>query len=187
MLTNTLAKQANPFYTIGHSNRTQEEFIALLLKNGVTAVVDVRTMARSRANPQFNAEELQAALPAVGMKYYRMEALAGFRKKRRDLDPDVNGYWENQSFHNYADYALTLEFESGLLDLIALGKTETCAIMCAEAVWWRCHRRIITDYLLTAGATVFHIIDEKPPKPAERNPAATPLESGGLVYPADGE
>ena len=187
MITNTLAAQTHPFYSIGHSTRTQETFIALLQQNGVSALADVRTMPRSRANPQFNMEELESILPAAGVKYVRMEALAGFRKKRRDLDPVVNGYWQNQSFHNYADYALTPEFEAGLLALIELGKTETCAFMCAEAVWWRCHRRIIADYLLTAGARVFHIIDEKPPKPAERNPAATPVEGGGLVYPAEGE
>ena len=183
MYTASTAKSTKSFYSIGHSNRQQSDFIELLRKNKITVLVDVRTMPRSRANPQFNTDVLSEALNEVGIKYVRYESLAGFRKKRNDIDPDVNGFWENQSFHNYADYALTPEFESGLLDLIDLGKKETVAMMCAEVVWWRCHRRIITDYLLAGGARVYHIIDKSPAKPAVRNKAAKKVRNGGLVYP----
>jgi len=183
LITSSSATGTNHFFSIGHSNRDQSIFISLLLQNKVTCLVDVRTMPRSRANPQFNTENLAPALNEVGIEYVRFESLAGFRKKRRDIDPDVNGFWQNQSFHNYADYALTEEFESGFISLIELGKDEICAVMCAEVVWWRCHRRIITDYLIATGAKVFHIIDEKPPKRAEKNPAAHKVRKGGLVYP----
>ena len=182
MLTGTTGKQANRFYSIGHSTRAQSEFIELLKQNGVTCLVDVRTMPRSRHNPQFNQDVLEVALNNADIKYMRFESLAGFRGKRRDIDSNVNGFWQNQSFHNYADYALTGEFETGLLNLVEIGEKETCAMMCAEVVWWRCHRRIITDYLLAIGAKVYHIIDDNEPKIAKRTPAAKKLKNGGLVY-----
>jgi uncharacterized protein (DUF488 family) len=94
----------------------------------------------------------------------------------------VNGLWENQSFHNYADYALTPGFRAGLAHLLALGEGERCAVMCAEAVWWRCHRRIITDYLLASGRDVFHLIEGDVPEPATMTPGAE-AGCGGLIYP----
>jgi uncharacterized protein (DUF488 family) len=176
------AGMAHPFFTIGHSTRTLEEFVALLAPNGVTRVVDVRTVPRSRTNPQYNRETLPAALEAAGIGYTHLAALGGLRGRKPDVPAEVNGYWENQSFHNYADYATTPAFRAGFAALVAAGMRERCAIMCAEAVWWRCHRRIITDYLLAAGEGVFHIVGSDAPEPATMTPEAK-AEGEGLVYP----
>ena len=111
-----------------------------------------------RNNPQYNAAKLAKALSEFEIGYEHIAELGGLRSKNRDVPADVNAFWENQSFHNYADYAMSHEFRSGLARLRELGHGTTSAIMCAEAVWWRCHRRIITDYLITAGETVFHIL-----------------------------
>ena len=117
-------------------------------------------MPRSRKNPQFNTENLEAQLPKAGIDYRAIHSLSGFRRKSKTVDPQVNGYWKNQSFHNYADYAMTEEFAAGLTEVLEIGQEHLTALMCAEVLWWRCHRRIIADYLLSAGARVFHIIDE---------------------------
>src|SRR3954470_20081592 len=139
---------AEPFFTIGHSTRTLAEFVALLEPNDVRRVIDVRTVPRSRTNPQYNAEALPASLAERGIAYEHIAALGGLRGRKVDVRPEANGYWENQSFHNYADYAMTSpDFSKALAGLIERGRGERCAIMCAEAVWWRCHRRIISDYL----------------------------------------
>jgi uncharacterized protein (DUF488 family) len=175
---------SQPFFSIGHSNRPLAEFIALLEPNGITRVVDVRTVPRSRANPQYNKEALPAGLRAHGIGYEHLSALGGLRgRDKQGTPPDVNGFWENQSFHNYADYAMTPAFRAGLERLVAIGRHERCAYMCAEAVWWQCHRRIITDYLLAAGHDVFHIIGGDVPEPAKLTPEAR-LCGGGLAYPA---
>ena len=173
-----------PFFTIGHSTRAVEELAALLLPNGVTRVVDVRTVPRSRTNPQYNRDALPAALAAHGIGYEHIAALGGLRGRSNAVVPEVNGWWDNASFHNYADYAMTEPFRTGLARLIDLGRHERCAIMCAEAVWWRCHRRIITDYLLAAGESVFHIVSDDVPEPARLTPEAEPGPDGSIVYPA---
>lgn len=147
-----------PFFTIGHSTRTIEEFVALLQEAGVEVVVDIRTIPRSRTNPDYNKDVLPANLKPYGLRYKHIAELGGRRGRRKTLDSDVNGFWRNQSFHNYADYALTDEFHEGLEKLIELGRKKTCAIMCSEAVWWRCHRRIVTDYLLARDEAVFHLM-----------------------------
>src|SRR5690606_16562061 len=147
-----------PFYTIGHSNRSLDDFIAMLVQASVRTLADVRTVARSRANPQFNAEALAPALAQAGIAYEYVKLLGGLRKRSRSVPPEVNDYWENESFHNYADYAMSEDFRAGFARLRELGRTAPCAIMCAEAVWWRCHRRIIADYLLADGATVLHLL-----------------------------
>src|SRR5215831_1758132 len=141
----------NPFFTIGHSTRSIAELVELLRASEVATVVDVRTVPRSRTNPQFNRDTLPDALAPFQIGYQHIAALGGLRGKARDLSPDVNGFWRVQSFHNYADYALGEAFRAGLAELRDLGHTRRSAIMCAEAVWWRCHRRIITDYLIAAG------------------------------------
>ena len=172
-----------PFFTIGHSTRSLEEFVALLKPNGIGRVVDVRTVPRSRTNPQYNRETLPASLAPHGIAYEHIAALGGLRGRKTDVPPDVNGWWDNQSFHNYADYALTSgAFREGLALLRERGEDERCAIMCAESVWWRCHRRIITDYLLAAGESVFHIVSGDVPEPAKITPEAR-AEGEGLVYP----
>ena len=173
-----------PFFTIGHSTRALEELVALLEPNGVTRLVDVRTVPRSRTNPQYNKDVMPASLAPFGIAYQHIAALGGLRGRKADVAPDVNGYWENQSFHNYADYAMTSPaFREGLQQLLALGASERCAIMCAESVWWRCHRRIITDYLLASGMEVFHIVSGDVPEPAKLTPEAQPDPGGGLAYP----
>ena len=175
-----------PFFTIGHSRHTLEAFVALLREAEVQRLVDIRTIARSRANPQFNEDRLTADLPALGIDYERLAALGGLRRKSRLLPPEVNGFWENQSFHNYADYAQTPAFHAGLAHLIAEGRRQRCAIMCAEALWWRCHRRIVTDCLLAAGESVFHIMGNGRIEPARITPGAVVEPGGVVVYPGAG-
>ncbi|HET7402812.1 MAG TPA: DUF488 domain-containing protein [Usitatibacter sp.] len=172
-----------PFFTIGHSTRSIDEFAAMLLPNGVTRVVDVRTVPRSRTNPQYNRDTLPGLLAPHGISHEHIAALGGLRGVRHDVPPELNGYWENQSFHNYADYAMSAPFRAGFDRLLAIGARERCAIMCAESVWWRCHRRIITDYLLAAGETVFHLVNGDVPEPAKITVEAE-ARDGVLVYPS---
>lgn len=171
------------FFTIGHSTRSVAEFAALLQEAGCDLVVDVRTVPRSRTNPQFNGDTLPAALAAFGIGYRHLAALGGLRGRRKDAPPSPNGWWENASFRNYADYAASPPFRAGLQALRALGESHRCAIMCAEAVWWRCHRRIIADYLLLEGEPVFHIMGHGKIEPATPTPAALRQADGTLVYP----
>lgn len=155
----------------------------MLAAAGAGFVVDVRSVPRSRTNPQFNADSLPPALSGYSIGYRHVARLGGLRGRRKDRGPSPNTFWENTSFRNYADYAATDDFREGLAELRALGRTHACAIMCAEAVWWRCHRRIIADYLLWRGYEVFHILAADNIKPAEMNPAARP-SADGLIYPA---
>jgi uncharacterized protein (DUF488 family) len=172
-----------PFYTIGHSTRTVEALAALLNVAEVTVVVDIRTVPKSRTNPQFNADNLPASLEAYGIEYARIAALGGLRGKSKDIAPEVNGFWENQSFHNYADYALSESFHRGLDELIALGRKKRCAVMCSEAVWWRCHRRIVADYLLARGESVFHLMGDDRIEQAHLTQGASVLSPDVVHYP----
>ncbi len=171
-------------YTIGHSNRPLDEFIRLLQEAGVELVIDVRTIPKSRHNPQFNADALEHALQGAGIGYKRIPELGGLRSRRKDQGPSPNGFWENENFRNYADYTATPAFAGGLDELRRLGEARTCAIMCAEALWWRCHRRIITDYLLAACETVIHIMGEGKLEPAQLTDAAIIGQDGVITYPA---
>ncbi len=175
---------ALPFFTIGHSRRPIGEFIQLLAASGVGAIVDVRTVPGSRTNPQYDRETLAGSLSEFQIAYEHVAELGGRRARRHDIAPDVNAFWENQSFHNYADYAMSEGFRSGLARLRGLGQLRRCAVMCAEAVWWRCHRRIIADYLLAAGERVFHILGPDAVTPASLTTAATLQPDGTLAYPA---
>jgi uncharacterized protein (DUF488 family) len=175
---------ANPFFTIGHSTRPIAAFVALLREAEVGLVVDVRTVPRSRTNPQYGSEILAESLAAFQIAYEHIASLGGLRGRERDVPPAVNGFWDNQSFHNYADYAMSGDFRSGLVRLRELGHARRCAIMCAEAVWWRCHRRIIADYLIAAGETVLHILGPKHIERAQMTPAAELEPGGALTYPA---
>ena len=134
--------------TVGHSTRTIEEFIGLLKAHAVTCVVDVRTVPRSRHNPQFNRDSLPDSLKLAGLGYVHMPGLGGLRHAKPD---SINVGWRNASFRGYADYMQTPEFEQSLEELIQLAKQEQIAIMCAEAVPWRCHRSLIADALLVRG------------------------------------
>jgi len=174
---------ANPFYTIGHSIRALEEFVPLLVSAGIRLVVDVRTVPRSRTNPQYNSDRLGDALASHQIGYEHIGELGGLRPRQPDVPPDVNGLWRNQSFHNYADYALSDEFRYGLQHLRQSGHGRVCAIMCAEAVWWRCHRRIIADHLIALGETVLHIMGPEKIEPA-RLTAGAHIDGPAVMYPA---
>jgi len=171
-------------FTIGHSTRTIPEFAALLQEAGVDLLVDIRSIPRSRTNPQFNADTLPAALAAYGIGWRASPALGGLRHRKKDAPPSSNLYWRVAAFRNYADYAATPPFRAGIDELEALSRTHRCAIMCAEAVWWRCHRRIVADYLLNDGLDVRHIMGPGKIEPAELTPGAQPRDDGTLVYPA---
>ena len=141
------------------------------------------TRPRSRANPQFNADTLAQALTPAGIVYRHLAALGGLRGRRKDAAPSSNTPWRSNAFRNYADYAETALFRSGLDQLIELARENCSAIMCAEAVWWRCHRRIIADYLIAARESVFHILGPGKIQPARLTPAARDTVTGTLVYP----
>ena len=147
-----------PYFTIGHSTLSVDELAAHLHAAGVTRLIDVRTIRRSRTNPQFNQDTLPLALAAHGIGYEAMADLGGRRGRQRAIAPEVNGHWDNASFHNYADWALQAPFRAALQELRDKGQRERCAVMCAEAVWWRCHRRLIADDLSARGWTVVHLM-----------------------------
>lgn len=149
-------------------------------------MVDVRSIPRSRTNPQYNFDVVGEELRQWQIGYDRIAELGGLRGRSSAVAPEVNGFWENRSFHNYADYALSTEFALGLDQLMSMARERTVAIMCAEAVWWRCHRRIIADYLLLHGHSVLHLMGRGQIEEARMTPAAKELD-GRLVYPAAGE
>jgi uncharacterized protein (DUF488 family) len=171
-----------PFYTIGHGTRPLHQFVELLNNVAVTLVVDVRSVPRSRTNPQYNRDTLPRSLARFEIGYEHIASLGGLRGRTREVPPQLNAFWENASFHNYADYALCDQFLEGLSLLRQLGHERHCAIMCAETLWWRCHRRIITDYLLAAGESVFHILGPDHVEEAHVTAAARPQSDGRLFY-----
>jgi len=145
-------------FTIGHSTRTWKEFLELLRAHGIERVVDVRSIPRSRHNPQFNRETLSAKLRGARIGYVHLRRLGGLRHARRD-SPNMG--WRNASFRGFADYMQTPEFEKGLQRLIKLAKQKKSSIMCAEAVPWRCHRSLIADALTVRGIRAGHIVSGK--------------------------
>ena len=167
--------------TIGHSNRALEEFIELLQVHGVDCVVDVRTVPRSRRNPQFNRDSLPGSLAECGVRYLHLPDLGGLRRPRPD---SPNGGWENESFRGFADYMLTPEFEAGLERVLELRLQGRPALMCAEAVPWRCHRSLIADALTARGVPVEHIVGRGRRRAHRLTPFAR-LVDGRLVYPPD--
>jgi uncharacterized protein (DUF488 family) len=175
-----------PFFTIGHSNRSLETFVELLQEPRVERIVDVRKVPMSRTNPQFNRDALPDALAAYQISYEHIPALGGLRGKAQSLPTDINGFWENRSFHNYADYALSEPFHAGLRRLVEEGHERRCAIMCSEAVWWRCHRRLIADNLIARGEVVFHIMGKGRLETARLTPGAVVRPDGKVVYPEGG-
>jgi uncharacterized protein (DUF488 family) len=170
------------FYTIGHSIRPVTELVCLLREAGADFIVDVRSIPRSRTNPQFNADRLPNILAADQIGYRHIKKLGGLRGRRKDQTLSKNSFWENASFRNYADYAAMPEFRDGMDELYDIGRIRVCAIMCAEILWWRCHRRIITDYLLADGHPVFHIMGPGKIDRASMNPAAAQQPDGTLLY-----
>jgi len=145
----------NTIFTIGHSTRALPEFLALLAANGITLLLDVRTVPRSRHNPQFNRESLPGALAAAALRYLHMPRLGGLRHALAD---SRNTGWRNPSFRGYADYMQTPEFSDEVERVVALAAGEHCALMCAEAVPWRCHRSLIADALTVRGVRVEDIV-----------------------------
>lgn len=169
--------------TVGHSTRTIDEFLDLLKAHGVEAVVDVRTVPRSRHNPQFNHDTLPASLKAEGIEYIHMPRLGGLRHARKD---SRNTGWRNSSFRGFADYMQTEEFKVSLQELIEFSNARRIAIMCAEAVPWRCHRSLIADALALRGIEVEHIIGPIRLQEHRLTPFAR-VEGGNITYPAPAE
>lgn len=167
-------------YTIGHSTRTARELVDLLHAHGVEQVVDVRTIPRSRHNPQFNRPILSRSLHAAKIRYRHMKALGGLRHARRD---SINLGWRNASFRGYADYMQSEDFAAGLARLEQLAAQRPTAIMCAEAVPWRCHRSLIADALTVARWRVHHIQSRHAARPHKRTTFLR-VRSGKLLYPA---
>ncbi|MGE5537203.1 MAG: DUF488 family protein [Gemmatimonas sp.] len=169
-------------YTIGHSNRSIDTFLTLLKGAGVDLLADIRTKPASRFSPQFNSKALAASLDAAGIAYRHVPALGGLRPAADE--PSPNTYWQVGAFRNYADYAMTSRFRDGLDELLALAQDHTVAIMCAEADWHRCHRQIVTDYLLAAGVEVHHILANGVEEAAMHD-AARIEPDGRIVYPGE--
>jgi len=165
-------------WTVGHSTRPIDEFIAILESFELKNLVDVRTYPGSRRYPQFNKEQLHTSLSSVGIEYFHMPELGGRRRARPDSQ---NVAWRNEMFRGYADHMETDEFRAGIEKLAELARLNRTAVMCAEAVWWRCHRSLISDYFKAAGAEVLHIIDQGK---AEEHPftGAAQIVNGELSY-----
>jgi uncharacterized protein (DUF488 family) len=168
-------------FTIGHSTRTLDEFVELLRSNGVKRVMDIRTIPRSRHNPQFNGEILGPALKKAGIGYVHLKKLGGLRRANPD---SVNLGWHNASFRGFADYMQTPEFEAGLERAIRLAETKPSALMCAEAVPWRCHRSLVADALVIRGFEVREIVSASPPKLHKLIPFAR-VRGMHITYPTD--
>ncbi len=166
---------------IGHSNRTLEEFLGILQAHGIEHLVDTRTVPRSRHNPQFNREALPASLSAAGIKYTHMPGLGGFRRPQPD---SINTGWRNASFRGYADYMQTPGFEKNLAELLVLAERQRVAMMCAEAVHWRCHRSLVADALLARGVKAEHIVSAKKANLHKLTPFAR-IEGTRVSYPAE--
>ena len=169
----------NGIFSVGHSNHELDSFLALLRGAGITAIVDVRSSPYSKRYPQFNREALAESLSVHGIRYEHFPELGGRRKPKPDLR---NIAWRNASFRGYADHMETEEFRKGVERLLALdGKAGQTAIMCAEAVWWRCHRSLISDYLKSRGIEVRHILDANKTEPHPFTSAAR-IVNGRLSY-----
>ncbi len=164
---------------VGHSTRPLAELVALLEGTGVRTLADVRTIPRSRANPQYEGPALAAGLAAAGIGYVHLPRLGGLRHARKD---SPNGAWRNASFRGYADHMLTPEFEAGLTELRALARQGPVALLCAEAVPWRCHRSLIADALFARGVVVRHIVGKERTRPHRLTPFAR-VEGRQVHYP----
>ncbi len=169
-------------YTIGHSTRTLDELVTALKAHDIRTLVDIRSFPVSRRLPHFNRESLEAQLPKRGIAYVWMKALGGRRKKIRKDSPNTG--LRNDSFRNYADYMLTADFAQGIERLLAIAGQGGAAIMCAERVYFQCHRMLVSDYLTALGHTVLHIDDDKHPPRQHKLMAEARLLDGKVVYDA---
>jgi uncharacterized protein (DUF488 family) len=168
-------------FTIGHSTRPIGEFIELLQTQGIRQILDIRTIPKSRHNPQFNSDALEASLRAAKIRYIHLKDLGGLRRATPD---SINLGWRNASFRGYADYMQTPEFTEALDRAIVLAKEKPTALMCAEAVPWRCHRSLVADALLVRGIRVFEIISAAEPKEHKLTPFAR-VRGTRITYPSD--
>jgi len=169
-------------YTIGHSTRTLDELIAVLRAHEIQTLVDIRAFPMSRRLPQFNRESLEQTLPAAGIRYVWMKGLGGYRKKTLEESPNIA--LRNDSFRNYADYMLTPEFEQAMAELLALAESSRTAYMCAERLYFRCHRLLVSDWLVAHGHDVLHIDGTGPVKPHTLTAEGRVVE-GRLIYRGD--
>lgn len=179
-----MSRITGPVYTVGHSNHDLDVFVQMLTDVGVTSLIDVRKLPGSTKYPHFNDDVLAEKLPEAGISYRRIEGLTGRRKVSTTVPFEVNAYWRVRSFHNYADHALGEEFAEALADLRGEATEHTTAFFCSEAVWWRCHRRIIADYLLAAGDDVRHLMGPGQVTEATFNEGAVVGADGKVRYPA---
>ena len=171
-------------YTIGHSTRTIEEFVGMLREADVTRIADVRFFPGSRRHPQFGSDPLAQSLALHGIDYQHLRALGGRRRPLHDEGRSRNALWRVEAFRNYADYAETEEFRAALARLERVAGERATAIMCAEAVWWRCHRRLVTDYLLARGWEVTHLMAPGQQQAGVLTPGAVVHGDGTIEYPA---
>jgi uncharacterized protein (DUF488 family) len=169
-------------FTIGHSTRTLDELIQALQAHSIETLVDIRSFPMSRRQPHFNRESLEKSLPGAGIRYLWMKELGGRRKKILPESPNIA--LRNDSFRNYADYMLTPEFERAIASLIEIAESSRTAYMCAERVYFRCHRMLVSDWLVAHGHEVLHIDDTKPAKPHALLAEAR-IEAGKLIYRGD--
>lgn len=169
-------------YTIGHSTRPLEDLLETLQAHGIQTLVDIRAFPMSRRLPQFNRESLEKSLPAGGIRYVWMGSLGGYRKKIREDSPHIG--LRNASFRNYADYMLTGEFENAMAELIALAEGSRTAYMCAERVYFRCHRMLVSDWLVGHGHEVMHV-DGKGAAKAHRLTGEARIIEGEVIYRGD--
>lgn len=172
-------------FSVGHSKRSLAEFVEVLMPASIDLVIDVRAFPRSRTHPAFNIETLPRSLGDYGIGYEHWSALGGRRPHQRGVPSEVNALWRNASFHNYADYALSGQFQTAISQLISVGGSSRVAIMCSEAPWWRCHRRIISDYILLRGITVHHLMARGRSIPGAVTPGAVITNENRVHYPAD--
>ena len=177
-ISNAAAKGTSRLWTIGHSARSAEEFNQILAAHSIAALIDVRSFPGSRRYPQFNKQQLASTLPENGIAYFHLPELGGRRQTRKD---SKNTAWKNQSFRGYADHMETKEFEQGVERLLEIAGDSRAAIMCAEALWWRCHRSLISDFLKVRGVEVIHILNATHAEPHPFTSAARIID-GELSY-----
>lgn len=172
------SKDTLHLWTVGHSTRSAEEFNEILAVHHIEALVDVRSFPGSRRYPQFNKQQLATSLPAKGVAYFHLPELGGRRPARKD---SINTAWKNSSFRGYADHMESEEFQQGIERLLEITGESNAAIMCAEALWWRCHRSLISDFLKARGVEVIHILDAAHEQPHPYTSAAR-IVDGELSY-----
>jgi uncharacterized protein (DUF488 family) len=170
-------------WTIGHSTHSSEELVELLRRCAIGQVADIRSVPRSRRHPQFEREALARWLPDRGISYTHLPRLGGWKRPGSD---SPNGAWRNRSFRGYADYALSREFASGLDDLLAMAAARRTAMMCSEALWWRCHRRLVADRIVVDDGAVHHIGTDGDVSPHTLTAFATVDVDGRITYPGPG-